>query len=129
MRSSSVLWALAGVLAGIAASGAYHSFRGGHPVPSVPHAAAGAGNANALRADHPQAAEAGGAQKAQSLEVSVQRLADRIAAQGGSDSDWTLLAQSYDFLGDAEAAKKARLHVLPARTDMQAILPWLDGNR
>jgi hypothetical protein len=41
------------------------------------------------------------------------RLEGRLAAQGGSDSDWELLAQSYEFAGRTDDAKLARAHQLP----------------
>ena len=45
-----------------------------------------------------------------SMEVSVQRLAAKLADGGGTDAEWDLLAQSYDFLGNAAAAAAARQH-------------------
>jgi cytochrome c-type biogenesis protein CcmH len=44
------------------------------------------------------------------MEVSVQRLADKLAANGGTDAEWDLLAQSHEFLGNAAAAEAARQH-------------------
>ena len=48
--------------------------------------------------------------KVDSMEVSVQRLAAKLTGSGGTDAEWDLLAQSYEFLGDAAAAAEARQH-------------------
>ena len=48
---------------------------------------------------------------APSMETATAQLANRLEKQGGTDSDWQLLAQSYDFLGRAEDARRARVHV------------------
>jgi cytochrome c-type biogenesis protein CcmH len=48
-----------------------------------------------------------------SMEASIQRLAEKLAEGGGSDAEWDLLAQSYDFMGNAEAASEARQHRVP----------------
>jgi cytochrome c-type biogenesis protein CcmH/NrfG len=67
----------------------------------------------AAPASHPaMAAEGGG--RAGSLEEAVAKLEARVAAGGASDSDWTLLAQSYEFLGRADDAVRARQHVAAA---------------
>ena len=60
----------------------------------------------------PMAASGDGAspQAAGSMEAATQALAARLAAQGGTDADWSLLAQSYDFLGRTDEAKQARAH-------------------
>lgn len=47
-----------------------------------------------------------------SMDAAVAGLERRLAAGGGSDADWDLLAKSYDFLGrraDAAAARQKRL--------------------
>jgi len=57
------------------------------------------------------AARAGGSQTtspAKSMEAEVAGLEARLARDGGSRADWQLLAQSYDFLGRAEDAQRAR---------------------
>ncbi|MEQ1582270.1 MAG: hypothetical protein ABL964_16905, partial [Steroidobacteraceae bacterium] len=51
-----------------------------------------------------------------SMEASIQKLADKLAAGGGSDAEWDLLAQSYEFLGNADAASEARQHRVPGST-------------
>jgi cytochrome c-type biogenesis protein CcmH len=50
---------------------------------------------------------------AQSMDAAIQGLEARLARNGGSDADWTLLAQGYEFQGRAEDARRARAH-LPA---------------
>jgi cytochrome c-type biogenesis protein CcmH len=46
-----------------------------------------------------------------SLDDVTNKLAARLAAQGGSDNDWQLLAESYEYMGRAAEAKAARAHV------------------
>jgi cytochrome c-type biogenesis protein CcmH len=53
-------------------------------------------------------AAAAPAGKAQSLEAATAGLEARLERQGGSANDWTLLAQSYEFLGRAADAQRAR---------------------
>ena len=74
------------------------------PVPAVSAAPAG----------HPAMAAPEGGGKAGSLEDAVAKLEARVAGGGASDSDWTLLAQSYEFLGRADDAARARQHVAAA---------------
>ena len=59
----------------------------------------------------PHADRAAGA--AGSMDDALARLETRIAQRGGSDSDWELLAQSYEFVGRTSDAKLARAHRLP----------------
>jgi cytochrome c-type biogenesis protein CcmH len=47
---------------------------------------------------------------------SLVRLEARLAAQGGTDADWELLAQTYEFMGRAADAQGARAHHLPGMT-------------
>jgi cytochrome c-type biogenesis protein CcmH len=47
----------------------------------------------------------------QSMEAVTAQLAARLARDGGSDSDWQLLAESYEFMGRAADAARAREHV------------------
>jgi cytochrome c-type biogenesis protein CcmH/NrfG len=56
---------------------------------------------------------------AESMEAATQVLAARLAAKGGSDADWALLAQSYDFLGRADEAKLAREHKVSAQRSLR----------
>ena len=46
-----------------------------------------------------------------SLDDVTNKLASRLASQGGSDNDWQLLAESYEYMGRAAEAKAARAHV------------------
>jgi cytochrome c-type biogenesis protein CcmH/NrfG len=45
-----------------------------------------------------------------SVEEAAMQLAKRLDTQGGSSSDWLLLAQSYEFIGRSDDAKRAREH-------------------
>lgn len=45
-----------------------------------------------------------------SLDSATARLAARLRSDGGSDADWELLAQSYEYAGNSAAAAAARAH-------------------
>ena len=49
-----------------------------------------------------------------SLDDVTNKLAARLAAQGGSDNDWKLLAESYEYMGRTAEANAARAHVASA---------------
>jgi hypothetical protein len=49
-----------------------------------------------------------------SMDDVTRKLAARLAAKGGSESEWTLLAESYDYLGRTAEAKAARAHIASA---------------
>jgi hypothetical protein len=49
-----------------------------------------------------------------SLDDVTRKLAARLAAKGGTDSEWKLLAESYDYMGLAAEAKAARAHIASA---------------
>jgi len=49
-----------------------------------------------------------------SMEGAIAGLERRLAANGGSDNDWELLAKSYEFLGRSSDAAEARNKHLPA---------------
>ena len=51
------------------------------------------------------------ATQAGALDEVTRKLAQRLATQGGSDEDWSLLAQSYDYMGRAADAQAARKHI------------------
>ena len=51
------------------------------------------------------------ASQAGALDEVTRKLAQRLATQGGSDDDWNLLAQSYDYMGRADDARAARKHI------------------
>lgn len=48
-----------------------------------------------------------------SMDEMLARLEARLAGQGGSDADWELLAQTYEFVGRTDDARLARAHQLP----------------
>lgn len=85
----------------------------GTPVPqgAPPHAGATA----------PAAGEAAGGAGGGSMDAAVAGLEARLAQGKGSDADWNLLAQSYEFLGRSADAALARKKQLPAtRTPVAA---------
>ena len=43
-----------------------------------------------------------------SLDEVTEKLAARLASKGGSDAEWRLLAQSYDYMGRTQEAEQAR---------------------
>jgi hypothetical protein len=45
------------------------------------------------------------------LDEVTQSLAQRLATKGGTDEEWRLLAQSYDYMGRPDEARAARTHV------------------
>jgi hypothetical protein len=51
--------------------------------------------------------------RAGSMDEMLAQLEARLASQGGSDADWELLAQTYEFVGRGDDAKLARAHHLP----------------
>jgi cytochrome c-type biogenesis protein CcmH/NrfG len=60
---------------------------------------------------------------AASMDSAVQGLERRLAAGGGSDGDWELLAKSYEFLGRADDAALARQKQLPPGTGAETAAP------
>jgi cytochrome c-type biogenesis protein CcmH len=62
------------------------------------------------------AAPGAAASAARSMELEAGALAARLGRTGGSEGDWTLLAQAYDFLGRPEDARRARAHLGAAGT-------------
>ena len=73
------------------------------------------GSPDSIAAAHasaaPQPSHDQPAANAGSLDDVTNKLAARLAAQGGSDNDWQLLAESYEYLGRTDDAKAARAHV------------------
>lgn len=51
-----------------------------------------------------------GKSKVGSVEEATEKLAKRLNSAGGTPADWSLLAQSYDFLGRSANAAEARKH-------------------
>jgi cytochrome c-type biogenesis protein CcmH len=124
---SAMFWFIAGVAAGVAAAFVaiplWRVARGANRRTRLQYAIVGCGIAIFAAAavsiyhfiGHPapinrQAATAAAAPagKAQSLEAATAGLEARLARQGGSANDWTLLAQSYEFLGRTADAQRAR---------------------
>jgi cytochrome c-type biogenesis protein CcmH/NrfG len=62
-----------------------------------------------------------------SMEAATATLAARLAAKGGTDEDWNLLAQSYDFLGRTDDAKLARS--TSCRRSAPCRTPWQQRRR
>ena len=64
-----------------------------------------------------------GTTSAGSMDEVTQRLAKRLATAGGSESEWMLLAQSYDYLGRTADAAAARSHIANAVLSQAAAGP------
>ncbi len=62
-----------------------------------------------------QSASAGAGAGAGALDEVTRSLADRLEKKGGTDDEWRLLAQSYDYMGRPDEARAARTHL--ATTD------------
>jgi cytochrome c-type biogenesis protein CcmH/NrfG len=87
--------------------------------PSIAQPAVSAGNlsgafSNAARAASGFSVAQGSG--AGSMSAATSSLEARLAKGGGSADDWELLAKSYEFLGRAADANKARLRQLPPAT-------------
>ena len=54
-----------------------------------------------------------------SLDAVTRNLAQRLATKGGTDDEWRLLAQSYEYMGRADDARAARKHVSTTSTNAQ----------
>jgi hypothetical protein len=52
-----------------------------------------------------------------SLEEVTRSLAQRLATKGGTDDEWRLLAQSYDYMGRTNDARAARMHSAAPESD------------
>jgi hypothetical protein len=52
-----------------------------------------------------------------SLETVTRNLAQRLATKGGTDDEWRLLAQSYEYMGRPDDARAARKHVTTTSAD------------
>lgn len=91
--------------------------------PDMPAAAleAAGSPAEAVSSASMPAAMAGAADgtDAGSMEAATLALKTRLATQGGSDEQWELLAQSYDFLGRGEEAVLAREHKTASDGDLR----------
>jgi len=74
------------------------------------------GDANARVSDRQMMSASSSQQQSEqanagSLDDVTRKLAARLAAKGGSDSEWKLLAESYDYMGLTGEAKAARAHI------------------
>ena len=58
-----------------------------------------------------------GRASAGSLDTVTRNLAQRLATKGGTDDEWRLLAQSYEYMGRADDARAARKHVTTTSTN------------
>jgi cytochrome c-type biogenesis protein CcmH len=52
-----------------------------------------------------------------SLEAVTRNLAQRLETTGGTDDEWRLLAQSYEYMGRPDDARAARMHVTATNAD------------
>jgi hypothetical protein len=141
---SAMFWFIAGVAAGVAATFAatplWRVARGASGRAPLYYAIVGCGVAIFGAATvltyhliaHPATvsapaamAAAAPAGKARSLEEATAGLEARLAREGGSPSDWTLLAQSYEFLGRTADAQRARARAsgAPAATGEEPGMP------
>jgi cytochrome c-type biogenesis protein CcmH len=99
----------AGAVVVFAASAAlvYLAIGSPHALDTAAHVALPPAHPGAAQSTSAQAAAGG---KALSMETATAGLEARLTRDGGSASDWLLLAQSYEFLGRADDAKRAREH-------------------
>lgn len=58
-----------------------------------------------------------GRTSAGALDTVTRNLAQRLATKGGTDDEWRLLAQSYEYMGRADDARAARKHVTTTSTN------------
>ena len=82
-------------------------------IASAHGAASGRGSATQMASASTSQQQSGQA-SAGSLDDVTQKLAARLAAKGGSDNEWKLLAESYDYMGRTAEAKAARAHIASA---------------
>jgi cytochrome c-type biogenesis protein CcmH/NrfG len=68
-------------------------------------------------ADAPQGAAA------KSMDAAVAALEARLARGGGSEADWTLLAQAYEFQGRSQDAQRARAHQITPSASLAQMSP------
>ena len=78
--------------------------------PSVADANAVAADPTGAAVTTDSAATKAGA-NAGALDEVTRSLAQRLETKGGTDDEWRLLAQSYDYMGRTEEARAARTHV------------------
>jgi hypothetical protein len=116
-----LFWYCAGVLSVLVVALLVHALNGPAPAPAL--ATASAPESTPASAPAPVAAEAatGSPKAAGTMDEVLERLETRLASQGGSDADWELLAQTYEFVGRGADAKLARAHQLPASAHSSAM--------
>lgn len=83
--------------------------------------------ANAMTSSHPDIS-GGSASSVGSMAEATAKLASKLASGNGSDADWQLLQQSYEFMGDTAGAALAGQHQLKADTASTATMPAAPGN-
>jgi predicted Zn-dependent protease len=59
--------------------------------------------------------------RAGALDDVTRKLAERLAANGGTDDEWRLLAQSYQYMGRTAEAKAAEAHIVSATAQPASI--------
>jgi len=59
-------------------------------------------------------ATGGNQTNAGALDDVTRSLAERLATKGGTDDEWRLLAQSYEYMGRTDEARAARTHIATA---------------
>ncbi len=69
---------------------------------------------------HTRSAPAGGGEQAQSLEIAASKLEERLMRDGGNNSDWQLLAQTYEVLGRPDDAARVRAQAAGAASTAAA---------
>jgi hypothetical protein len=78
------------------------------------------GSPDSIASSHAVASAAPAQQMSQSsatagsLDDVTSKLAARLATEGGSDNDWKLLAESYEYMGRTAEAKAAKAHIASA---------------
>jgi cytochrome c-type biogenesis protein CcmH/NrfG len=102
-----------GLSAGLVLASAFFLIRGGPAAPWLAAATASPDASRSAKASTPAAGDSAG-----SMEAATLALATRLAARGGPDEQWDLLAQSYDFLGRNEEAARARQHRTTAERNL-----------
>jgi cytochrome c-type biogenesis protein CcmH/NrfG len=110
-----LFWYSAGVLSVLVVALLVHALDGAAPALATASLPESAPAPIVEASPSAQPANTGGGPKAAgAMDEVLGRLEARLASQGGSDADWELLAQTYDFVGRGADAKLARAHQLPA---------------
>jgi hypothetical protein len=126
MSRRDVTWFLSGMLCAAVVLLGLWALRGrSSPVTAAvdPHGVLSAGDASSAGESGLPGMQGGAASQggsAGSLNEVTRSLVQRLASKGGTDEDWLLLAQSYEFMGRSAAAAAARRHELPAPDTLEA---------